>query len=269
MLTDAQIAQYHDRGYVIPDFRFPEETLARIRADHDRLLERQPQFRDYCSSVLAYEVGFLEYARTPEIVDMVAQLIGPDVALWNMSFFAKPALNGKRTPWHQDGQYWPIRPLATCTVWIAIDAATRENGCLRYIPGSHKDHRLMRHDQSSATDITLNQELRRQEYDEGQAEDLILEAGQMALHDVYIAHGSEANASPHPRRGMTMRMMPTTSVYDREAASQMHAERGGLDMSRHSIFLMRGCDRSGANDFRLRDWPGTIEAPRPLMRARR
>jgi hypothetical protein len=53
---------------------------------------------------------------------------------------------------------------------------------------------------------------------------------------------------------MTMRMMPTTSVYDREAARQMHAERGGLDMSRHSIFLMRGCDRSGANDFRLRDW---------------
>jgi len=254
MLTDAQIAEYHAKGYVVPDYRLPEAELQEIRDRHAALLKRHPEFRDNASVLLSYDLGFLNYARDPKILDMVEQVIGPDICLWNMSFFAKPALNGKRTPWHQDGQYWPIRPLATCTVWIAIDAATRENGCLRYIPGSHRDHRLMRHDQSAATDITLNQELRREEYDEAQAEDLILEAGQMALHDVYIAHGSEANASPHPRRGMTMRMMPTTSVYDREEARGMHAERGGLDMSRHSIFLLRGQDRSGKNDFRLRDW---------------
>jgi hypothetical protein len=72
--------------------------------------------------------------------------IGPDIALWNMSFFAKPALNGKKTPMHQEGEYWPIVPLATCTVWIAIDEATVENGCLRYIPGSHKERRLMVHE---------------------------------------------------------------------------------------------------------------------------
>jgi hypothetical protein len=53
---------------------------------------------------------------------------------------------------------------------------------------------------------------------------------------------------------MTMRMMPTTSVYDRDAARAMHAERGGLDMSHHSIFLMRGRDASGGNDFRVRAW---------------
>jgi ectoine hydroxylase-related dioxygenase (phytanoyl-CoA dioxygenase family) len=50
-------------------------------------------------------------------LDMVAQLIGQDIALWNSSFFAKPASNGQRTPWHQDGKFWPIRPLATCTAW--------------------------------------------------------------------------------------------------------------------------------------------------------
>jgi hypothetical protein len=254
MLTDAQISDYHDRGYVIPDYRLPASELEDIRARHARLLERHPEFRDNASVLLSHDLGFLNYARDARILDMVEQVIGPDICLWNMSFFAKPALNGKKTPWHQDGQYWPIRPLATCTVWIAVDAATRENGCLRYIPGSHRQNRLMRHERKDDPGYTLNQELRRDEYDEAQAEDLILEAGQMALHDVYIAHGSEANASPHPRRGMTMRMMPTTSVYDREAARQMHAERGGLDMSRHSIFLMRGCDRSGANDFRLRDW---------------
>jgi hypothetical protein len=254
MLTDAQIAAYHDKGYVVPDYRLPDAQLQEIRDRHSALLQRHPEFRDNASVLLSYDLGFLNYAREPSILDMVEQLIGPDICLWNMSFFAKPALNGKKTPWHQDGQYWPIRPLATCTVWIAIDAATIENGCLCYIPGSHKTNRLMAHEQKDNPNYTLNQELKADEYDESQAENLILEAGQMALHDVYIAHGSEENRSPTPRRGMTMRMMPTTSVYDRERATAMHAERGGLDMSHHSIFLLRGKDRSGQNDFRLRAW---------------
>ena len=254
MLTDAQIAEYHERGFVVPDYRLPEAELQEIRDRHTALLKRHPEFRDNASILLNYDLGFLNYARDPNILDMVEQVIGPDICLWNMSFFAKPALNGKKTPWHQDGQYWPIRPLATCTVWIAVDAATKENGCLRYIPGSHKANRLMAHEVKNDPNYTLNQELAPAEYDEAEAVDLILEAGQMALHDVYIAHGSEENRSPHPRRGMTMRMMPTTSHYDRDAAKRKYAEAGGADLSEHSIFLLRGVDRSGRNDFRLRAW---------------
>jgi ectoine hydroxylase-related dioxygenase (phytanoyl-CoA dioxygenase family) len=252
MLTDAQIAQYHDRGFVIPDFRLPEEMLARIRADHDRLLERHPQFCDYCSSVLAFDVGFLEYARTPEIVEMVAQLIGPDVALWNMSFFAKPARNGRKVPWHQDGEYWPVRPLATCTVWLAVDDARPDNGCLRFMPGSHKARRLAPHSTNDSPDLALNQEIDRTEYDDAKAVDLVLEAGQMSLHDVYLVHGSNANTSEHPRRGMTMRFMPTTSVFDRVVAKQIHERIGITDHSLRTVFLMRGMDRSGKNDFVVR-----------------
>ncbi|MEM7060777.1 MAG: phytanoyl-CoA dioxygenase family protein [Pseudomonadota bacterium] len=255
MLTDAQITEYHDKGFVVPEYRLPQGQLEEIRDRHTALLARHPEFRDNASVLLTYDIGFLNYARDPAILDMVEQLIGPDICLWNMSFFAKPAMNGKETPWHQDGQYWPIRPLATCTVWIAIDDCTPENGPLRYIPGSHKTHRLMGHTQDDSPDYTLNQKLNADEYDETAAEDLIIEAGQMALHDVYIAHGSAPNTSPHPRRGMTMRMMPTTSVYDRDVATEMHAQRGGMSMAHHSIFLMRGKDASGQNDFRVRSLP--------------
>ncbi|MEM6663958.1 MAG: phytanoyl-CoA dioxygenase family protein [Pseudomonadota bacterium] len=252
MLTEAQITDYHEKGFTVPDYRLPPDQLEEIRDRHAALLKRHPEFRDNASVLLSYDIGFLNYARDPNILDMVEQVIGPDICLWNMSFFAKPALNGKETPWHQDGQYWPIRPLATCTVWIAIDDCTPENGPLRYIPGSHKTTRLMGHTRDDSSDYTLNQKLNADEYDETVAEDLVIEAGQMALHDVYIAHGSAPNNSPHPRRGMTMRMMPTTSVYDRKVANDMHAERGGLNMAHHSIFLMRGKDASGANDFQVR-----------------
>lgn len=252
MLSEDQIARYHDDGFVVPDFRLPQATLTRIRADHDRLLERHPEFRDYCSSLLAYDVGFLEYARTPEIVEMVAQVLGPDVALWNMSFFAKPARDGRKVPWHQDGEYWPVRPLATCTVWLAVDDARVDNGCLRFIRGSHRDRSLKPHATNPSPDLALNQELDPAAYDERQAVDLVLEAGQMSLHDVYLVHGSQANLSPRPRRGMTMRFMPTTSVFDRQVASEIHQRLGITDHSERTLFLMGGVDRSGRNDFVVR-----------------
>lgn len=252
MLNEEQVAQYHDDGYVVPDFRLPAEALEELRAAHDRLLAKHPEFRDYCSSLLAYDTGFLNVARNPDILDMVEQVIGPNFALWNSSFFAKPSGNGKRTPWHQDGEYWPIRPLATCTVWIAIDAATPENGCLRIIRGSHKDRQLRKHHTVASDDVTLSQELASEEYDDSQAVDLILEPGQISLHDVYLLHGSEANSSAHSRRGMTLRFMPTTSVFDREVAVEMHKRLGITDHSWRTLYLMRGEDQTGKNDFRVR-----------------
>ncbi|WP_193183946.1 phytanoyl-CoA dioxygenase family protein [Nisaea sediminum] len=249
MLTKDQVARYHEDGYVIPDFRLSPDKLERIKQLHAALLERHPEFKDYCNALLDYEPSFREFAEDPEILDMIAQVIGPDIALWNMSFFAKPAHGGKRTPWHQDGEYWPIRPLATCTVWLAVDAATPENGCLKFIRGSHKDQRLKAHNRTDATDVTLNQELDPSTYDEAEAVDLVLEPGQISLHDVYLLHGSEANHSDKPRRGMTMRFMPTTSLFDRDLAKQKAEAQKVRDQSKQKVFLMRGSDRTGRNLF--------------------
>lgn len=253
MLSEIDLAHYREHGFVVPDFQLPDQVLEDIRADHDRLVARHPEFRDYCPNVLAHDLRFLNYARIPAIVDMVEQVLGPDFALWNSSFFAKPAGNGRATPWHQDGEYWPIRPVATCTVWIAIDDSTPENGCLRVIRGSHKDRRLRRHDTNASPELTLNQELSPDEYDESEAVDIVLRAGQVSLHDVFLVHGSQANRSPRPRRGMTLRFMPTSSVFDRELADRHAAEKNLLiSHSQRTLYLMRGRDLSGRNDFRMR-----------------
>ncbi len=249
MLTEQEIRRYHADGYVVPDFRMRGEALADIRAAHDRLLAKHPEFADYCPAVLAFDTSFLAIARTPAILEMVEQLIGGDFALWNSSFFAKPAHVGTRTPWHQDGEYWPIRPLATCSVWIAVDAATPENGCLRVIPGSHQRRELGRHDFNGADGLSLPLQLRAEEFDEASARDVVLRQGQISLHDVYLIHGSEPNRSAKPRRGMTLRYMPTTSVYRRDLAER---RSGPLAMSERTLYLMRGTDRSGRNDFRVR-----------------
>ena len=253
MLSDDQVRRYHEESYVIPDFRLADDTLAAIRADHGRLLAQKPEFRDYCPALLAHDLTFLNYACDPAILDMVAQIIGPDIALWNSSFFAKPANDGREPPWHQDGEYWPIRPIATCTVWMAIDDASTENGCLRFIPGSHAEKRLRSHNSNDDPAYTLNQELAAEEYDEADAVDLELKAGQVSLHDIFLVHGSKANTSPISRRGMTLRYKPTTSVYDRDLAEDIFKTTGTVNQNDRTLFLMRGVDRSGKNDFRVRN----------------
>ncbi len=251
MLTEQQLSYYRENGYVIPDYRLPNTVLSEIKETHDRLIAHHPEFSDFCSTLLAFDTGFLNFAKDPEILDMVAQLLGDDIVLWNASFFAKPARIGSTTPWHQDGEYWPIRPLATCTVWIAADASNTENGCLRVIPGSHKDKHLGEHEVNNDPTLSLPLVLKKSEFDERLVHDIVLEAGQMSLHDVFLAHGSESNSSDKPRRGLTLRFMPSTSVYDRDI-EQKNRQDGTSNAPERSLFLMRGVDRSGKNDFRVR-----------------
>lgn len=251
MLTSDEIEQYHRDGFVTPDFRLDSKMVDDIRDAHTRLVHRHSEFKDYCPALLAFDPWFLTVARHPEILDMVEQIIGGDFALWNSSFFAKPAKVGTRTPWHQDGEYWPIEPLATCTVWIAIDASTTENGCLRVIPQSHKSKLLAKHHQSSAPNIALNLELSASEFEESDAVDITLQPGEISIHDVYLYHGSEPNRSDYSRRGMTLRYMPTTSVY-RHNHAKAEGKGTPLDLSNRTLFLMRGTDRSSENDFRVR-----------------
>ena len=254
MLSPTEVEHYETRGFVVPDYRVAECDLRAIGAAHQRLIAKHPEFRDYCPALLAFDTWFLTIARTPDILDMVEQIIGPDIALWNSSFFAKPARTGTKTPWHQDGEYWPIRPLATCTVWVAVDDSTSENGCLQVIPGSHQERRLKAHQRNLADGLSLPLELAASEFDESQAEEILLTAGQISLHDVFLVHGSEPNRSEKPRRGLTLRYMPTTSCFDRRLAREINpSATPPLAISERTLYLMRGEDRSrGRNDYRMR-----------------
>ena len=78
MLSETQIEQYFEDGYVIPDYRIPEETIIAIQDRHNELLVSHPEFRDYCPAILQHDEGFAAFCRNKQILDMVEQLIGPD-----------------------------------------------------------------------------------------------------------------------------------------------------------------------------------------------
>ena len=254
ILTDEEIARYHDDGYVIPQVRLPGELLRELKAAVDQIIEAHPDVRPehlMNPHMIPWQDGpnpFLELARNPEILDMVEQVLGSDLILWITRILCKPARDGQEVPWHQDGQYWPIRPLGTCSVWIAIDPATPENGCMRFIPGSHRRERLYSHHITERENLVLNQELDAGEFDETVAVNVVLEPGQMSLHDVRMIHGSLANASSQRRAGLILRYMPATSHFDR-SLRHLKKDNNAFSVLDQPLWLMRGVDRCGKNDF--------------------
>ena len=263
MLSQDQIDQYHEEGYLIPDFQLPMDVVSEMRKEMDFLIEANPQLTADALFVPHAPQGnhqglksprkdkWLSFACRNEIVDMVSQLIGEGVALWGTTVFGKPAHNGKATPWHQDGQYWPIRPLASCTVWIAMDDVRPENGCMRVIAGSHKDPELLKHHKNMSNDLTLNQELDDDQYDLDKAVDMVLKPGQMSFHDINIVHGSNHNTSSKRRAGYVLRFMPTSSHFDREIGRQFEQGSKAVNFSDRPVFLLRGTDICGLNDFEI------------------
>ncbi len=260
-LSKAEIERYHNDGYVIPDFQLPQETLDAMRAAFDALTAANPHLAAdnmLCPHLADAGVQdlkgnriWLDFAAIPSVLDMVEQLIGPNFLLWGTTVFGKPAFSGKEVPMHQDGEYWPIRPLATCSAWIALDDTSPENGCLRVIPGSHKDKRLRKHHQDDGDHLVLNQALNADEYHEDELADICLKAGQVSFHDVYIVHGSKPNNSPNRRAGFVCRYMPTTSHFDHELGKTFQKKTGLVDFATRRVIQMRGGDPSGKNDFSI------------------
>lgn len=183
---------------------------------------------------------WLGFCARPEILDYVESLIGPDIILWGSQVFCKPAATGMEVPWHQDGEYWPIRPLATCSVWIAIDNVSIENGAMRYIPGSHGARILFPHLVSERPDLALNRVLDPNCYDETTAAYDELASGHLSLHDVYLIHGSAANTSGKRRAGFAIRYMPATSQFDRSLDMGSGSKHFATQFATRPIYLMRG-----------------------------
>lgn len=259
ILAENEIARYRADGIVIPRHRLSAERIDRLRATLDRLIAENPGIRPerlvsvhiegQNSEGVRGSADFLELAREPAILDMVEQLIGPDIILWGCQIFCKPGGDGMEVPWHQDGHYWPIRPLATCTVWVALDASTAENGCLRVIPGSHRQRILFDHMREDRTDLVLTQRVADGQFDPATAMDVELAPGEMSMHDVHLIHGSNPNRSTRRRAGVAIRYMPATSLFDRTLMPRSAASGYTIDFANRPIWLLRGVDRTGRNDF--------------------
>ncbi|HEX2034336.1 MAG TPA: phytanoyl-CoA dioxygenase family protein [Chloroflexota bacterium] len=233
-LTPAQIEQFNEQGFLIVENVLTEDELAAMRARAEQIargelapdsgIRRQVEpgiergeataesyelsLRKMVGLALARDPAFEAHAKRPRIVEMVQALLGPDLALYQDQLFMKAPYVGSRQPYHQDqpaGFYIdPPELLVTC--WTALDASTEENGCLRYLPGSHKLGPLSREERAAWEARALAGELT----DEVP---LVLPPGGCGLHHGWLLHASDVNRSAKRRRGYAMHYVSARCRY--------------------------------------------------------
>ena len=261
MLSTAEIDTYRNKGYVVPDYQLPDTFVAEMREAYDQLLHDNPDINpDFMLGPHLQKPGtqgvkgsekWLEFATHPDLMQMAEDLIGENIILWGTTIFGKPARDGKETPWHQDGDYYPIRPLETMTIWIPLDDVTVENGPMRFIPGSHQQKKCYSHHWQENDELTINLVCDSEHFDASTAENLIVKAGQVSYHDVYMIHGSLANHTNQRRAAFVVRLMPASSLYDHALGQEMGKKHAAHDYGQRPLYLVRGKDVNGKNNFSI------------------
>ena len=111
MLSDSQIKTYNTDWLVKSSAQLSKDKVKDLNSALDKYLEdHKDENNEFVSGLYERDSKFLEFALYPEIIEEVKQLLGEDIILWGSSLFCKKEKNGKETPWHQDGEYWPIKP---------------------------------------------------------------------------------------------------------------------------------------------------------------
>ena len=138
-------------------------------------------------------------ARTPAVIDLLTAIIGPDVKLVQSMLFVKSEGRPGQA-WHQDEYFIPTRDRSLAAAWIALDAATVENGCLWVIPGSHRAGVLYPDREHDDTRFDCTAEAYGFAYDEADAEPVEVPAGALVMFDGYLLHRSLPNTGRHGMR---------------------------------------------------------------------
>lgn len=146
------------------------------------------------------------------IVDIMEDILGPDILCWNTLSWTKEPGSGQYVSWHQDSNYWGLAGGEVVTAWLALSEASEEAGCMRVMPGTHEGpplkHEDLYHDNNM---LTRGQEIT-QGIDEDRAVSMPLKPGQMSLHNIRLAHASGPNLSNDRRVGISFHYMPAKAM---------------------------------------------------------
>lgn len=208
VLRDSQLAQYHRDGFLHPIDALSEAETASVVArmtTFEQARGRPLEGLELHKSYLIF-TWLDEVVRHPRVLDIVEDVIGPDILAFSSSLFIKQPGDGRYVSWHQDSTYWAFEPHDVLTAWIALTPATLENGCMRIMPGTHREQ--LAHVETNADDnmLTRGQTIAGLSHDDGVP--ICLRPGQLSLHNERTAHSSGANRSAARRIGFAVRYLP-------------------------------------------------------------
>jgi ectoine hydroxylase-related dioxygenase (phytanoyl-CoA dioxygenase family) len=224
-LTSEQIDFFHANGYLAGIRLLNDDQIAMLReqlqqlidpthAGHDLFYEFHSNESTDPSTILFHALGawriapaFHDLLWNPAFLIPAAQLLDGAVRFWHDQLFCKPAHHGGVVAWHQDYSYWTrTQPMAHLSCWIGLDDSTRENGCVHYVPGSHRWN-LLPVTGLANNMVAIQSVLNEEQKDQFQPVAIELKAGECSFHHPLMVHGSHENRSDYPRRGAVVNVM--------------------------------------------------------------
>jgi len=229
-LTNEQKAFYREKGYLKYDKRIlSDEEIGALRQRSEdivygrrkhlppRFIQFEAKFRanddpsvDLLDKVRKmtqlsyYDDRFAAAAKKSAIVDVIEDLIGPNIKLYTDQLMMKPRFNGTVTDWHQDSVAWPqFAPQEHVSCWLALDDATVDNGCMTVIPGSHHWGPIAR----EYRDTFLSNPLL------AAPTPVEIKAGHCMFHHGLNFHRTEANSTASRRRGLALHYIRAETMY--------------------------------------------------------
>ena len=228
-LTDQQIKFYRENGYIIVENFLDRDELAEwCQCTDQAVAERLGNSIDFLTNQMNPEAfyaqvftqclrladtheGMRKLIHDPRIGRMGAMLAGIEgIRIWHDQALIKPPL-GNPTAWHLDVPYWSFNSRDAISLWMALDDATPANGCMWYIPGSHKTARF------DNVGIGENMADLFKVYPEWKAIEPMpgpCPAGSIVWHNGLTAHGAGVNMTTRPRRAMTCAFMPDGCTFN-------------------------------------------------------
>lgn len=207
--TENIAAAYARDGFFCPIDVLSAAEAQAIRADledAEAALADQPEklslLRSYPDRLLP---SFDRLIRHPALIAAASEVLGPDLMVWSAGLFIKEAQSSKIVTWHQDLTYWGLDTSQEVTLWTALSPASVESGCMKFVPGSHKEQQVA-HVDTFADDNLLSrgQELA-VEVDENDSVYAALKTGQASMHHGHLFHASGPNTTDDRRIATAIR----------------------------------------------------------------
>ncbi len=223
-VTEEQVTFYEENGYIQLHNVLTAEEVAVLRAAVDVAVEDRKRLQQNWGprSDEGYAKVFLQmvnvWERYPAIEEYVmSRRVGgiarqltraPFVRLWHDQALIKFPKDSKATAWHQDKVYWPMKENGALSCWMALDDVTVDNGCMSFLPGSHKLGPLDPIDLGAAGDADLLELLPIGQREGVRPAVMEMKAGSCTFHNGLTFHYAGPNVTDGPRRAMVTIFMP-------------------------------------------------------------
>ena len=252
-LTAEQIAAYERDGFLSPVDIMSEADAARLRRAFEVAEAQWPQaFAGAARNNAHLNFTFLdEIVHHPVLLDAVEDLIGADLLVYGTVLFLKEPHDPGFVSWHQDARYMGLEPHDGVTAWFALSRSDAESGCMRMIPGSHRDD-LRDHNDTFGAENLLTRGQAIEDVEESAAVDLVLRPGQASFHHPRVIHGSQPNRSGDRRIGFAIQSYLPPHVRQTRGSTWCQRARG-RDPFGHFEMAPRPTRDMAPDDVALRD----------------